>query len=112
MNTMTPQELKAKMDAHESLTLVDLRPAHDYQEKHIPGAMNVEAGANFLAAFSAAVPDKATIVVLYNDLKENTADKDSASALEAAGYTSVSILPDGLMGWMNAGFQVEFGRES
>ena len=112
MTTLKPEELKAKLDAKEVLTLIDLRPNHDYQEKHIPGAMNVAAGATFVAECSGAVPDKATVIVLYNDLKENHSDQESAAALEAAGYTNVSIVPDGLMGWMNAGFQVEFGRES
>ena len=112
MNTLKPQELKAKIDVGEPLTLIDLRPDHDYQEKHIPGAMNVAAGANFVSECSQAVPDKATVIVLYNDLKENHSDQESAAALEAAGYANVSIVPDGLMGWMNAGFQVDFGRES
>ncbi len=112
MIEITPQELKAKLDAKEALTLVDLRDPHAYQEKHIPGALNVSVGAAFAEEFKAVVPDTDAVIVLYNEFKEDTSDTASAALLESLGYKNVSVLPDGLMGWMNAGFQVEFGRES
>jgi rhodanese-related sulfurtransferase len=112
MTEISPKDLKDKLDAQATLTLVDIRDAHAYQEKHIPGALNVEVGAAFVEEFKEVVPDKDAAIVLYNEFKEDETDKTSAALLESLGYKNISVLPDGLMGWMNAGFQVEFGRES
>lgn len=112
MQEVSSPDLKAKHDAGEAFELIDLRDSHAYQEKHIPGAINIAVGPAFATEFQVAVPDKDAMIVLYNEFQEDESDKKSAAALESIGYKNISILPDGLMGWMNAGYQVEFGRES
>ena len=112
MSQIIPQELKAKLENGEIFELVDIRDSHSYGEKHIPGASNVPAGEKFVEMLAGIVPDKEAHIILYNDRQEDPSDKEASAALESAGYIAVATLPDGLTGWMNAGYQVEGGQES
>ena len=40
---MTPSELKARLEAHESITVIDVRSTDRFATGHIPGAINVPA---------------------------------------------------------------------
>ena len=44
--TITPVELKAKMDANEGVTVVDVRDSNALGEGVIPGAKNVSLGTH------------------------------------------------------------------
>ncbi|MGZ0746100.1 rhodanese-like domain-containing protein [Haloparvum sp. AD34] len=40
---LTPDEVKAKLD-EEDVQVIDIRPEHQYESGHIPGAVNVPMG--------------------------------------------------------------------
>ena len=56
--------------------------------------------------------DKDADIVLYGEFDELGKGSLVAEALSIAGYTKVSRLAGGMMGWMEAGFGVEGGQES
>lgn len=112
MNTLSPAELKAKIDASESITIVDLQVAHEYEHRHIPGAINIPGDQAFEQHVEELLKDKEAAIVLYGEFDELGKGSEGAERLEKLGYTNVSRLTGGLMGWMEAGFMVEGGRES
>lgn len=104
--------LKNEMDKGENpFTLVDIRDAGAYSEKHISGAVNVPSGD--IKTLEETVAAKDTVLVFYCDHEENNPLVESvAKAAEGAGYTQVNGLEGGLLKWMEAGGRVEFGKES
>ena len=56
--------------------------------------------------------DKDADIVLYGEFDELGKGSQVAEALQQAGYTKVSRLVGGMMGWMEAGYGVENGSES
>jgi rhodanese-related sulfurtransferase len=112
MKTITPTGLKSEMEKDQSpFTLVDVRDAGMYSEKHISSAVNVPGGeASVLAEL---VKDKDAVLVFYGDHEEMDAEVEKiATAAESAGYTQVNALEGGLLKWMEVGGRVEFGQES
>lgn len=103
MNTLTPQELKAKIDAHAAVTIIDVQPHEAYVHRHIPGAVHVEGYA---------VPAKDALLVVYGEFDELGKGAAAAEALTGQGFTNVHRLQGGMMGWMEAGYMVEGGAES
>jgi adenylyltransferase/sulfurtransferase len=61
---ITTSQLKAKLDAGESIVLVDTMPPLVYQVKHIPGAINIPVD-RMKDEFAAKVPDKGQAVAFY-----------------------------------------------
>lgn len=41
VDELTPAEVKEKLDESEDVQVVDIRPPEEYEEGHIPGAINV-----------------------------------------------------------------------
>lgn len=64
MNTISREELKAKMDGGDSFTLVETLQPVAYQHEHLPGAVNLppdrvrELAPNLL-------PDKGAEIIVY-----------------------------------------------
>jgi rhodanese-related sulfurtransferase len=64
LDTISREELKAKIDSGEAFTLVETLQEVAYQHEHLPGAINLppdrvrELAANLL-------PDKAAEIIVY-----------------------------------------------
>jgi rhodanese-related sulfurtransferase len=112
MKPMTPKELKAMQEAGVAFTLLDVRDPGAYQEKHIPGAVNLPPNEDFAADAASVAPDRDSRLVVYSGHEQQTDSGETCGKLEGIGYTNVSCLSVGLMGWMEQGYPVEFGRES
>jgi rhodanese-related sulfurtransferase len=108
MKTITPQELKKALDEGETVTLVDVRSAADFAEKHIPGSVNAPADGEMVQG----LPDPESRVVVYAEHEGSETPQQVCERLEAAGYDNAMCLVGGLLGWMEAGGQVEGGQES
>lgn len=112
MLSLSPQELKAKQDAGATCTLVDLQTSEGYAHRHIPGAMHMEPSSTCGEDCGRLLKDKDADIVLYGEFDELGKGARVAEILEHAGYTNVSRLSGGMMGWMEAGYSVEGGAES
>jgi len=109
---ISADELKKKIDAQEKFYLIDARSAEDFQHNHLPEAMNLVWGPDFDKDMPEVLPDKDAEVVVYGTNEACIMAKNAVQHLEAAGYENVSLFPAGIMGWMEAGHALEFGRSS
>ncbi|MBU0531319.1 MAG: rhodanese-like domain-containing protein [Candidatus Uhrbacteria bacterium] len=108
--SITAQELKTKLDADETIHLVDLRSAEMYAHNHIPTAVNVPFGESFANDLQWLVKDKDVPLVGYFDGEPKY--EEACKVAESLGYVKLLCLQDGIRGWMEQGYQLEFGAES
>ena len=108
-----PAGLKNEMDKEENpFHLIDARDSAMYQEKHIPGAINVVQG-DPVELDKALSGDKDDVIVFYLDHEGQDAEVEAiGKRAEEAGFTKVHALKGGLMAWMEGGRALEFGTES
>lgn len=111
MKLLTPQDVKAKLDADEPIHLIDIRPVDKYEHAHIPGAINVPGDG--IDHIREILHDKSATVIVYGD--NETQDQDIASTCSSAneaGCENAYGLEGGLMVWMEQGYPVDHGEES
>jgi rhodanese-related sulfurtransferase len=112
MISLSPQDLKAKLDGGVSLTLVDLQTVEGYAHRHIPGAVHMDPSSLCGEDCEKLLKDKDADIVLYGEFDELGKGAQVAEVLERAGYSKISRLLGGMMGWMEAGYGIEGGSES
>ncbi|MFH1142306.1 MAG: rhodanese-like domain-containing protein [Candidatus Uhrbacteria bacterium] len=112
MNTITVDELKAKMDAQDIFNLIDLRSVEHYEHNHIVGAINIPYDDKFAESAEKILHDKGVTVVVYSDFEDKPEYQMAILKLSELGYTDVYCFNAGLHGWMEAGHRLEFGEES
>jgi len=95
------QEVKTRLDAKESITLVDVREDGEWAKGHLPGAVHLSKGI-IERDIENAVPGKATSLVLYCGGGYRSALV--ADSLQKMGYTDVVSMDGGWRGWTEAGF--------
>lgn len=110
MKKISPAELKAKLDADETIHLIDLRDCEHYRHNHIPYASCVPFNKDFEQVMENTFPDRNIPVIGYFD--GEPAYEEACAKLEAMGYQEILCLDGGLRGWMEQGYQLEFGTES
>jgi len=93
--TITPAEAKAMLDGDETVILVDVRTAEEYDAEHIPGAIllpldDLEADAG------SVLPDKDAIIIVY--CRSGNRSGQAAALLDQLGYTHVNDL-GGIIDW-------------
>ena len=111
MMDVTPQRLKEEIKKGTAMAIVDLQPAHEYEHSHIPGAVNIEF-EKFETEYLQLLKDKDQTIVLYGEYDELGKGKKAGQVLENAGYTKVGHVVGGLMGWKEAGFATDGGKDS
>jgi len=82
--------------------LVDVRTKNEYQQGHIPNAINIPL--NELDKRVSELPQGKPIVVVC---ASGNRSKSGASKLVSAGYENISNLKGGTMTWMMSGNPVE-----
>jgi rhodanese-related sulfurtransferase len=109
-SSISRDELKARIEAGASFTLIEALPPRYWRHAHLPGAINllhdeVEARAAEL------LPDRDADLVVYC-ASETCRNSDlAAEALEAMGYTRVSVYRGGKKDWIDAGLPGEQAEE-
>jgi sulfur-carrier protein adenylyltransferase/sulfurtransferase len=93
--------------ALEGAAWVDIREIDEWQEGHLPGAIHVPRG-NLESRIEAAVPDKATPVVLYCASGNRSAF--GAKSLNDLGYGEVYSLAGGFTDWKRNGLEIVLPR--
>ncbi|HXW15008.1 MAG TPA: rhodanese-like domain-containing protein [Terriglobia bacterium] len=96
-----PQEVKKRLDAHETFKLIDVREESEWAKGHLPGAIHLCKGT-IERDIENAVPGKATPIVLYCGGGFRSAL--AADNLQKMGYTNVISMDGGWRGWADAGF--------
>ena len=101
--------LKAKLDRGEKFLLVDVRPDYEYEEGHIPGAVNLEfhlgdrtrlKPAKEKALNGILGPDKRVVVVFYCRSYKCLRSSIAAKWAVRQGYSNVYRFAGGWYGWL------------
>jgi rhodanese-related sulfurtransferase len=114
---ISPNELKAKLDANEDLLLVDVREPAEFEHSHIDGAHLVPRGIIEAAADTSYPKHYAPLsgarnrqVVIYCATSGRSAM--AAAVLQMMGYKNVLNLAGGFTRWSDEGMpqvrQAEF----
>jgi rhodanese-related sulfurtransferase len=103
---ITPEHLKARLDAGEYLCLIDARESAEFGTAHIPGAQwctrDLLAAQIERAASTPYVP-----LVVYCSRGE--AATLSVPTLQRLGYTHIFVIEGGFLAWCAAGFPTKTG---
>jgi NADPH-dependent 2,4-dienoyl-CoA reductase/sulfur reductase-like enzyme/rhodanese-related sulfurtransferase len=91
---VTSVELRAKLDAGEDFTLLDVRSPAEHETGHIPGSTLIPLGA--LRGRAGEVPtDKPVVIYCKTSLRA----WEAARMLNGFGYERVAILDGGMLAW-------------
>ncbi|HUQ49447.1 MAG TPA: rhodanese-like domain-containing protein [Terriglobales bacterium] len=96
--------IKRRMDAGESLNLVDVREESEWNQGHIPGARHLSKGI-IERDIESAIPDKNAEIVLY--CGGGFRSVLAAENLQKMGYKNVISMDGGMRGWKDAGHKEE-----
>ena len=104
--TITPAELKAKLDAGEDVVIIDVNPDGSYKTAHLPCAIHY--GWSMKGFTSDPGLPKSCLIVTYCDCE---AEEDSGhmglSLVRDYGYRNVMLLKGGRPAWQDAGYPTE-----
>lgn len=104
---ITPEELQGKLAAGEDVVILDSRPANEYANMTIPGAINVPV-SELVYRFGELPVNPGTLVVV--NCAGRTRSLIGAQTLIDAGIANrVVALRGGTMAWQMAGFDLEHG---
>jgi len=106
MKTITPQDLRAWLTDGGELALFDLREQGVYCRSHLLFAVCLPL-SHLEARVGRLAPRRSVRMVLCDD-GEGLAERGHA-ALEAMGYSDISILEGGITAWERAGFELFSG---
>ncbi len=111
VQTITREDLKAKLDQGATVTLVEALPAKYYEDKHLPGAINMPHDQVDALALQ-LLPDKAAEIVVYCASAPCQNSGIAARRLAELGYANVRDYHEGKADWIEAGLPVERGAAS
>lgn len=101
MDTISREELKAKLDRGEEFELVMTISESRFEAKHIPGSRHVQSTAEELE-----VLDPGDEIVVYCAHERCVASIRAYEVLEEHGYTNVRRYAGGIADWESAGYPV------
>lgn len=100
----TCDDVKARMDAGESLNIIDTREDREYDKAHVAGAKHIGKGV-IERDIEDQFPDVATELILYCGGGYRSAL--AADALQKMGYTNVISMDGGWREWSGKGYPTE-----
>lgn len=93
-HALTVTELKEQMQTDAKVTLIDVRPRHDYRESHIPGAINIPAQL----VPHKRLPPMGNVVVI-GDGVDSEVSRKAAEQLQQLPGIEVEVLDGGMGAW-------------
>ncbi len=104
--TISREEIKARLDRGDAITLVEALPAKYFDEAHLPGAINIPHDRVRELA-PALLPDKDAPIAVYCASTECNNSKIATDLLRSLGYVDAREYVDGKKDWIEAGLPVE-----
>ncbi len=102
MNTISREELRAKLDRSEPIKLIMVMPQWAYRAKHIPGSF-----ACITPEEAFALLDPADEIIVYCSDPACMNSTHAYEVLSQHGYRRVSHYAGGLVDWEAAGYPIE-----
>ena len=98
---VSPDEVKARLDAKEKVAILDVREKDEFSQGHLPGTIFIPRG--FLEQrIEEKIPDRAQPIVVY--CAGGTRSAFAAKTLREMGYDAVASMAGGFGGWKDKGF--------
>src|SRR5262245_37734567 len=97
----TVDQVKARLDRGEKLTIIDVREESEYARDHVPGAIHLGKGV-IERDVEQRFPDPSQELVLYCGGGFRSAL--AADNLQKMGYTNVVSMDGGIRDWRNKGY--------
>lgn len=111
---ITPVEAAQADNNSELALIVDVREPGEYEQSHVPRAVNIPRGLLELradptspAADSALSADQSARILVYCTKGPGARSLLAAQTLSGMGYERVEVLGGGLNAWAEAGLPVE-----
>jgi molybdopterin/thiamine biosynthesis adenylyltransferase/rhodanese-related sulfurtransferase len=104
IRTVTLDEIKRRLDAHEDYTLVDVREKDETRQGYMPGAVFLPRGFLEMQA-EQKLPDKNARLVVY--CAGGVRSAFATKALQEMGYQHVESANPGFVRWKDTGYPVE-----
>src|SRR5882724_5365194 len=95
-HTITPLELKQKIDGHEKFLLVDVREPHQFEIVRIPGSVLIPKDRILSGAALAELPQDRQIVL---HCKSGARSAEALAALHQAGFADAVHVGGGVLAW-------------
>ena len=92
---ITAQQAKELMDSQTGYVILDTRTQEEYDQGHIPGAINVP-NEEIGTAEITELPDKSQLILVY--CRSGRRSKEAAEKLVALGYTNIHEF-GGILDW-------------
>lgn len=105
---MARDELEEMLDSDPDFHLIEVLSEEDFEEFHLPGAINIP-GDQLRSRIAEVVPDKDATIVVYCANPACTASDRAAELLVNMGYTDVHDYRGGKEHWTEGGHSVETG---
>jgi len=96
--SLTPEQLDDAKKSGEISLFIDIRSSHEFEQGHIPGAINIP----FFALESRQIPAKGKVAV-YADGLGKTDDLSAAAQINKKPGIEAVLLKGGLAAWESAG---------
>ena len=97
-------EIKRRLEAKESMVLLDVREKEEHRAGYIPGALSIPR-AFLEMQIEQKVPDRSAPIVAY--CAGGTRSAFAAKTLQDLGYTNVESANPGFVRWKDLGYPVE-----
>src|SRR5215469_16418665 len=102
------EEIKRRLEAHEKMTLVDVREKDEWRGGYIPGALSLPRAFLEIQA-EQKLPDKNARIVTY--CAGGTRSALAAATLQELGYTHVETANPGFVRWKDLNYPVELPHQ-
>jgi len=96
-HNISAEEVHQKIQAEETVTIIDLRTKEDYDKSHIPGAINIHITSLKSEMAKKGKKEKEQPIIVY--CKSGTQSVYGSEILVNLGYTSVWNLALGFSSW-------------
>jgi len=95
-HTITPLELKQKIDAGDDFLLIDVREPHEYEIVRIPGSVLIPKDRILSGAAFAELPQDKPLVL---HCKSGARSAEALAALHQAGFSDAVHVGGGVLAW-------------
>lgn len=107
MQVIQRDQVQQLMQENDNVAVVEVLGEENFQEYHLPGAINVPIGERFEENIEQALPNKDKKIVVYCLDKSCEASPKAAQKMEELGYQNVFDYEEGKVDWKQAGLPVE-----
>jgi rhodanese-related sulfurtransferase len=107
IKSINPTQLKDKMNKQEAFILVDCRELNEWQLGKIPGAIFIPL-SEFPEQSEEKLKNKSAQIILQ--CRSGARSMKAAYFLAEQGFTDLTNLEGGILGWNEEGFDTELGN--